>query len=40
MGPGGPFMIRPAVVHQFPIMEQQPQQSQSQQPMNGTLQEN
>lgn len=42
MGPGGPggFMMRPAVVHQFPMMEQpqqhqQPPQQQQQQPMNG-----
>lgn len=40
MGPGGPgFMMRPAVVHQFPMMEQpqqHQQQPQQQQPMNGT----
>lgn len=34
MGPGGPFMMR---FHQFPMMEQQPQPSQPQQPMNGML---
>lgn len=42
LGPG-PIMInsmmRPAMVHQFPIPEQQPQpqQTQPQQPINGNL---
>lgn len=33
LGPG-PIMIRPAMVHQFPIPDQ-PQQHQQQQPVNG-----
>lgn len=35
MGPGGPFMMRPAVVHQFPMMEQSQQSQPQQQPING-----